>query len=143
MSKRETVALAIDAFLKAAAPFGDVYRNRDRPTRIAPGGQLIWRDGDPGEPEVTLGILTYTYTHRFPLEAAVSVEDTETRAERLDLFLTELGEAVAANRTLGGLCEWFDVEAPAVDDAQEAGTGPILWADLALIAVYTTTTPLT
>jgi hypothetical protein len=143
MSKREAVAQALLALVERANIFADVHRNRDRPTRIPPGGQAILRDGDPGEPSVDLGVLSYNYTHRFPLEVAVSVDDPEDRSLRLDNYLMALGQTVAADRTLGGLCEWLDIEAPAIDDAQDAGSGPVCWADLALVAEYASPTPLT
>jgi hypothetical protein len=50
---------------------------------------------------------------------------------------------VAADRTLGGLCEFLDTEAPVSDDLETAGALSGRWADTAIIAAYPTTNPLT
>lgn len=142
-SRREAVILALKALVETALPFADVKRNRDRPTGIGPGGLVIIRDGDPGEPDVTMSPLAYTYVHRVPLEVAVEVDDPETRMERLDQMLTAIGTSLVADRTLGGLCDWLEGEAPTTDDAQDVGTDPIRWADVALVPTYTTSSPLT
>ena len=58
-------------------------------------------------------------------------------------MLGALGRAIAADRTLGGLCEWLDAEAPITDDADPFGSEPLRWTPLVVVAVYTTPTPLT
>jgi len=59
MSKREQVIEAIVALVDAALPAAKVERNAAKPERIPPGGLVIVRDSDPGEPEVILSPLTY------------------------------------------------------------------------------------
>ncbi|MFN3616236.1 MAG: acyl-CoA transferase, partial [Rubrimonas sp.] len=59
---RETILAALHArllALPAAALRGDVL-----PERLPAAGLLILRDGEPGEPEVTLSPLRYHYQHR-------------------------------------------------------------------------------
>ena len=41
------------------------------PERVPSAGLLILRDGEPGEPEVTLSPLRYHYQHRAEIEAVV------------------------------------------------------------------------
>ena len=60
----------------------------------------------------------------------------------LDTMLGAIGAAVMANRTLGGLCDWIEAEAPVTDDIEAFGALPGRFADLAILAVYATTDPL-
>lgn len=142
-SKREQVAEAILAMAAAALPYASVKRNQPKPQSIGPGGNIILRDGDPGDPEIDLSPLRYTYEHRFVLELAGYASDTLTREQVLDSLLIPLGEAAEADRSLGGLTEWLEFEAPNPDDDLEAfGADPAGWAEVALIATYVTSNPL-
>lgn len=141
-SKREQVLDAVKALLASALPSADVKRNLAKPERIPPGGLVIVRDGDPGEPEVMLSPLTYVYTHRVPVEIAVYESASQPREKVLDTVLGMIGTAIASDRTLGGLCDFVEAEAPATDDVETAGAVAGRWADLAIVAVYGTTDPL-
>jgi hypothetical protein len=141
-SKREQVIEAVRALVAGALPDADVKRNFAKADRIPPGGLVIVRDGDPGEPEVMLSPLTYIYTHRIPIEVAAYERSSKTREQALDEMLGAIGAAVAGDRTLGGLCDFIETEAPATDDVQTAGARPGRWADAAIVAVYATTDPL-
>jgi hypothetical protein len=142
-SKREQVLEAIKALVASALPSAEVKRNLDKPERIPPGGLVIVRDGDAGEPEILLSPLTYIYEHRVPIEIAAFASASLTREQALDQMLAALGEAVAADRTLGGLCEFLETEAPTSDDLETAGAISGRWADAAIIASYATANPLT
>ncbi len=62
---RETILGALHALLQTqTAP---VLRGEALPERVSPAGLLILRDGDPGEPAVTLSPLRYH--HRLLLMA--------------------------------------------------------------------------
>ncbi|MFN3359804.1 MAG: hypothetical protein ACK418_27905, partial [Pseudomonas sp.] len=66
---RETILAELYArllALPATALRGDVL-----PERVPAAGLLILRDGEPGEPEVTLSPLRYHYQHRAEIEAVV------------------------------------------------------------------------
>lgn len=142
-SKREQVLDAVKALVAAALPNADVKRNKPKPDRIPPGGMAIIRDGDPGEPDVTLSPLTYTYSHRISVELAAYESASQSREQVLDGMLSVIGVAVAANRTLGGLCEFLEPEAPAPDDIEVVGALSARWADCVITAVYSTRNPLT
>ena len=62
MTVRETILSALHARLSALP--ATALRGEVLPERIPPAGLLILRDGEPGEPEVTLSPLTYHYQHR-------------------------------------------------------------------------------
>jgi hypothetical protein len=141
-SKRETVLAAVKSLVAAALPGAEVKRNLVKAERIPPGGLVVLRDGDPGEPEVSLSPLTYLYSHRIPLEIAAYESATLTREQVVDVMLGAIGTAVMANRTLGGLCDWIEAEAPVTDDIEALGALPGRFANLAILAVYATTDPL-
>jgi hypothetical protein len=141
-SRREQVLDAIKTLIAAALPNADVKRNLAKPERIPPGGLVILRDGDPGEPEVILSPLIYVYSHRIPIEIAAYETSSETREQVLDGMLGAIGAAVVADRTLGGLCDFIEAAAPATEDVETAGAIAGRWADLAIIAVYGTPDPL-
>ena len=56
MSSREMILEALQLVL-AAIPGARVLRNEPLPGRIPAGGLMILRDGDPGQPEVTMSPL--------------------------------------------------------------------------------------
>lgn len=141
-SKREQVIEAVKSLLASALPNAEVKRNLDKPDRIPPGGLVIVRDGEPGEPDVLLSPLTYVYEHRVPIEIAAFASASLSREEALDQMLSAIGTAVAADRTLGGLCEILDTEAPVSDDLETAGALSGRWAEAAIIAAYSTSNPL-
>ena len=72
---RETILTALHARLStlpATALRGEVL-----PERVPAEGLLILRDGEPGEPEVTLSPLRYHYQHRAEIEAVVQGADRD------------------------------------------------------------------
>lgn len=144
-SKRLSVVAGAKALVAAALPGADVKgldNEAAAPSRIPANGLAIVREGNPGEPDVDLSPLTYHWEHRIPVELAAYSSGTKTPAEALDDMLKALGAAVAADRTLGGLCDWLDVLEPEIDDIAETGTRRAKGAELVLIASYSTTTPL-
>ena len=100
-SRRESVLAALHAALQTQpAP---VLRGEVLPERVPAAGLLILRDGDPGEPAVTLSPLRYHYQHRAEIEAVVQGADRDVA---FDTLCARIGPALAADRTLGGLCDW-------------------------------------
>ena len=63
LSARETILAALYARLSVLP--AKVLRGDVLPERIPAEGLLILRDGEPGEPEVTLSPLRYHYQHHF------------------------------------------------------------------------------
>lgn len=141
-SKREAVVAAIKVLIAAALPIAEVKRNLSKPERIPASGLVVVRDGDPGEPEVTLSPLTYHFEHRIVLEIAAPEIGATPREVTLDAMLRAIGAAVAADRTLSGLCDWIEAQAPATDDAEAMGAAPVRFALLTIVAAYATSDPL-
>jgi len=135
---RETILAALHARLSAlpaTALRGDVL-----PERVPTAGLLILRDGEPGEPEVTLSPLRYHYQHRAELE--VVVQAGSGRASAFDDLNAAIGAALEADRTLGGLCDWVEAEAPASVDLPIEGAAALKAAVITVVLHYTTTGPL-
>jgi len=65
------------------------------PERAPAVGLLILRDGEPGEPEVTLSPLRYHYQHRAEIEAVVHGASRDTA---FDTLCASVGAAIAADR---------------------------------------------
>ncbi|WP_282602422.1 acyl-CoA transferase [Paracoccus sp. PARArs4] len=134
---RETILSALQARLStlpATALRGDVL-----PERVPLEGLLILRDGEPDEPEVTLSPLTYHYQHRAEIEAVVQGAD---RDASFDALCASIGTAIAADRTLGGFCDWVEAEAPRPVDLPVEGAASLKAAVIPIILHYTTADPL-
>ena len=135
---RERVLAALHARLQPLAAL--VLRDEVLPERVPPTGLLILRDGQPGEPEVTLSPLRYHYQHRAELE--VVVQAGTGRASAFDDLITAIGAALEADWTLGGLCDWVEPEAPASVDLPVEGAAALKAAVITVVLHYTTTGPL-
>ena len=135
---RETILAALHARLQPLAAL--TLRDGVLPERIPAAGLIILRDGQPGEPEVTLSPLRYHYQHRAELE--VVVQAGTGRASVFDNLITAIGAALEADRTLGGLCDWIEPEAPASVDLPVEGAAALKAAVITVVLNYTTTGPL-
>ena len=135
---RETILAALHARLTPLAAL--TLRDEVLPERIPPAGLIILRDGQPGEPEETLSPLRYHYQHRAELE--VVVQAGTGRASAFDDLIAAIGSALAVDRTLGGLCDWIEPEAPASVDLPVEGAAALKAALITVVLHYTTTGPL-
>jgi hypothetical protein len=136
-TRREAVLAALQARLStlpATALRGEVL-----PERVPAEGLLILRDGEPGEPEVSLSPLAYHYQHRAEIEAVVQ---GAARDAAFDTLCASVGVALADDRTLGGFCDWVEAEAPRPVDLPVDGSASLKAAVLPVILHYTTADPL-
>ena len=135
---RETVLAALHARLQPLAAL--ILRDEVLPERIPTTGLIILRDGQPGEPEVTLSPLRYHYQHRADLE--VVVQAPNDRANAFDILIAAIGTTLEADRPRGGLCDWVEPEAPASVDLPIEGAAALKAAVITVVLHYTTTGPL-
>ena len=135
---RETILAALHARLQSLA--ATVLRDEVLPERIPLAGLIILRDGQPGEPEVTLSPLRYHFQHRAELE--VIVQAANDRATVFDTLIAAIGTALATDRTLGSLCDWVEAEAPASVDLPVEGAVSLKAAVVTVVLHYTTADPL-
>lgn len=156
MTTRESVLSAL--FTSLGLISGPVVlRDSVLPEKIPAEGLIILRDGSPGEPEFTLSPLRYHYEHRAEIEIIVQAAseyttplDTQAaiaraanaRAATLDTIAAAIGVRIAANRTLGGLCDWTEAEAPSPIDLPFEGAATLRAALIGVTLIYSTADPL-
>ncbi len=134
---REIILSALHARLSALP--ATALRGEVLPERVPAEGLLILREGEPGEPDVTLSPLTYHYQHRAEIEAVVQGADRDVA---FDALCASIGAALAADRTLGGLCDWVEAEAPQPADLPVEGAASLKAAVISVSLFYTTRDPL-
>jgi hypothetical protein len=78
----------------------------------------------------------YHYQHHAELE--VIVQTSEDRDVRFDRLIGRIGAAIAADRTLRGLCDWVEAEAPEPVDLPVDGGATIKAAIVPIILHYAT-----
>ena len=141
MSLRERILTALLSQLTAGVS-ATVLRGEVLPERVPSDGLLILRDGDPGNPEVTLSPRRYHYNHRAEVEAIVAPRQPADRDEALDDLLAAIGTAIAADRTLGGICDWIEASAPQPVDLPVEGAATLKAAIVPITLTYSTADPL-
>jgi hypothetical protein len=134
---RETILAALHTLLQSLP--ATILRGDMLPERVPAAGLMILRDGEPGEPEVTLSPLRYHYQHRAEIEAVVQ---GSARDAAFDTLCASIGATIAANRTLGGLCDWIEAEAPASVDLPIEGAAALKAAVVTVVLHYSTSDPL-
>jgi len=140
-STRERVLSALFGELQAV-PGAAVRRNEALPQAVPAGGLIILRDGDPGEPDVTLNPGTEFYSHRAEIEAFVTQPAGGGGEAVLDSLIAEIAAALAADRGLGGHAENLFWSAPEVSVLAIEGAAPILAARITLTVEYLVSDPL-
>lgn len=136
---REMILTALADLLRTV-PHVPVLRGEVLPERIPSAGLMILRDGNPGEPRVTLSPLMYHYQHRAELE--VIVQTSTERDERFDNLIGRIGAAITADRTLCGRCDWIEAEAPEPVDLPVEGGAALKAATIPVVLHYATQNPL-
>ena len=140
-SKREQVLSAL--FQQVQRVLGAaVKRNEALPQAVPAGGLVIVRDGDPGEPDVTLNPRSEFYSHRAEIEAFVTQPAGGASETALDALLGEIGTALAADPSFGGLAENLAWSAPETSVLAIEGAAPILAARLTATIEYLVNDPL-
>jgi hypothetical protein len=137
MTKREQVLAALAQALTVPGIW--VRRNDADLAEIPPDGLVVLHDGSPGQPDVTLSPLEYHYQHRAELDVMVVEDDSN---DPFDALAARIGQALDADRTLGGLCDWIEAEAPAPADVPVEGAAPIRAATITIVLHYSTPDPL-
>ena len=138
---REQVLSALFDRLQLIAG-GTVKRNEALPASVPAGGLVILRDGDPGEPDVTLNPRSEFYSHRVEIEAFVTQPAGGGGEGALDTLLAGIGAALAGDRSLGGLAENLFWSAPETSVLAIEGAAPILTARITVTIEYLVSDPL-
>ena len=137
-SKAEQVLEALKALLETV-PGARSQRNSVLPEKIPDGGLIILRDGDPGEPEQALGGFGNTYyQHAVEIEVYVEEGDAAARDAAFDDLLQQIGAALEADPTLGGLAFGLTYGRPEPAIEAIAGAPAIKSATLSVTVDYET-----
>jgi hypothetical protein len=142
MSRREQILAVLAAVLagQLAAP---VRRNAVLPEKVPAAGLVILRDGEPGEPDITLNPRTEFYAHRVELEVYVPRDPSGGGEAALDQLLGAIGAALRVDETLGGLAENLTPSAPETGALALEGAPPMLTARIIVTIEYLVSDPLT
>ncbi len=141
-SKTEQMLQAIEALLGAVTG-AEVERNSAVPEKIPDGGLIVLRDGDPGEAEQTLGgFATAYYQHDVEIEIYVEEGDAAARDTAFDNLLQQIGAALQADVTLGGLAFGLTYGRPEPVIEAVHGAPAIKSATLTVTVDYETDAPL-
>jgi len=142
MSRREQILAVLAAVLagQLAAP---VRRNAVLPEKVPAAGLVILRDGEPGEPDITLNPRTEFYAHRVELEVYVPRDPSGGGEVALDQLLGAIGAALRVDETLGGLAENLTPSAPETGALAPEGAPPMLTARIIVTIEYLVSDPLT
>ena len=141
-SIRESILQALLASLESGLTAA-VRRNEVLPEKVPAAGLVILRDGDPGEPDVTLNPRTAFYNHRVELELFVTQPTAGGGEALLDALIADVHAALAPDPSLGNLAENLVVTAPETGVLAVDGAAPILTARLTVIVDYLVSDALT
>jgi len=141
-SQRESAIGALFAVLGQLSLGTTVKRNAALPERVSEHAMAILRDGEMGEPEVSLSPLTYHWQHQVAIELFVANADAAARDARIDGLLTELAGLIEADRTLGGVVEYAEIGSPKFDELAPDGSSGIKACLLPVVLHYSSNGPL-
>ena len=134
MSKLEEILSSLEGTLETSLS-ATVRRNGVFPESVPTTGLVILRDGDPGEPEITLSPLTYHFEHTAVLEVFAP-------PGAFDGLKVAIGAAIATDRTLSGLCDWIEPQAPETENLAVEGSDDIFAAIIPVRLIFSTSDPL-
>ena len=119
-----------------------VKRNAALPERVSDHAMAILRDGEMGEPEVSLSPLIYHWQHQVAIELFVADADAAARDARMDSLLAVLATRIEADRTLAGVIEYAEIGAPKFDELAPDGSSGIKACLLPVVLHYSSSGPL-
>jgi hypothetical protein len=119
-----------------------VKRNAALPERVSEHAMAILRDGEMGEPEVSLSPLTCHWQHQVVIELFVADPDASERDARMDGLLVELAALIEADRTLAGSVEYAEIGLPKFDELAPEGSSGIKACLLPVVLHYSSSGPL-
>ena len=83
--------------------------------------------------------LRYHYEHKAELEVVVQGANRDLG---FDALIASIGALIEADRTLGGLCNWVEAEAPRPVDLPVEGAASLKAGVVTIALHYTTASPL-
>ena len=137
MSVRNNCIAALEAAIRAAVTV-PVTRDETRAREVPAGGLILLREGDGDVDQVIMSPLMYQMRHTVPVVIMVKHTTTVAAARAaLDALLLGVHAAVVSNRTLGGLADWVQPNAPSFEEEEQDGAGAMLAAQLPIEIQFT------
>lgn len=140
-SKSETAILALASALQSTGAVIERNTPVDLTMNVPASGLVIIRDGNPGDPEIILGHLDYQYDHEAEIEVYVRASGSQIDAA-FDTLRLAVGQALIANRTLGGAVMWVEPRAAASVDLPKTSELPIKATTIAVTLTYSSPVPI-
>ena len=84
--------------------------------------------------------LTYHFEHEAAVE--IFVQNNADNDALFDALAQRVGTVLAVDRTLGGLCDWIEGSAPAVETLPVGGANVLKAATITVVLYYATPDPL-
>lgn len=141
-SQRESAIGALFAVLGQLSLGVMTKRNVSLPERLSEHAMAVLRDGEMGEPGVSLSPLIYHWQHQVAIEIFVADPDASERDKRMDELLVELAALIEADRTLGGVIEYAEIGPPKFDELAPDGVSGIKACLLPVVLHYSSSGPL-
>ncbi len=141
-SQRESAIGALFAVLGQMSLGVMTKRNASLPERLSEHAMAVLRDGEMGEPEVSLSPLIYHWQHQVAIEIFIADPDASERDKRMDGLLVELAALIEADRTLGGVIEYAEIGPPKFDELAPDGLSGIKACLLPVVLHYSSSGPL-
>ncbi len=142
ISKREQALQGLFLCLKNELTDITITRNDPLPVKIPIAGLVILRDGDAGEPEVTLSPTRYHYQHQAEIEVLSQNGNNEMRDLALDSLLVAIGSALVVDPYLNGAVDYMITGSPEFIIEPVEGGPAIKAAVVPVTLEYSTTNPL-
>lgn len=119
-----------------------VKRNSALPERLSDHAMAILRDGEMGEPELTLSPVMYHWQHETLVELFVADPDAARRDARMDALLVQLEELLAANPGLGGAVDFCVAGTPKFEELFVEGAAGIKSCVVPIVLHYSSASAL-
>ncbi len=142
-TKKEAVIAALYTVLSTDLSSVEVLKNAAEPQEIPNSGLVIVRDGDPGEPEPTLGgDRTVFYQHVAEIEIYVEDGNQASRDSAFDTIAAAIGTSLEGDLTLGSVIKGMTYSHPEVSTEPIEGGDDIKWGTIYLTMDYEASSPL-
>lgn len=143
MSKAEDVLNKLKELIEAQTS-AKVERNMDAPEKVPADGLIVIHDGDPGEPDITLGGFSNTYySHNIEIEIYVQEGSAAQRDAKFDLLLQQIDTVLQAKPPLEGIADGLLYGRPEITTQAVEGGAAIKTGILIVQADYEAPTPIT
>jgi hypothetical protein len=137
----DAVLAALAANLEAI-PGPAFERNQAVKTKVPAGGLNILWDGSGELEEYVIGApLPYLWSWQAKLQVTVEHHDADQRDALFAANVEAVGDALKADRTLGGLCDWVDAVPPDITETAIEGAAAFKGGEITITISFASDNP--